>query len=188
MDLRGDLPAWLNSLSYLFWPLLLALWLAIGDVRTHRIPNYLNVIICLSGFGYQIGFAGWHGAAQSIMGLCLGFGLLIIPYLLGGMGAGDVKALAALGAWLGPWGIFILFFYMALAGGLLALVMLWWRGLLWKKIHQGWVTLVNWLLRRPFGGEPAPTAGKQLDVTNGIPYGVAIALGMMMVYVRGTVL
>ena len=188
MNFSGDLPAWLNSLGFLFWPLLLALWLAIGDVRTRRIPNYLTLGIALSGLAYQLGLQGWQGAVHSFTGLALGFGLLFIPYAMGGMGAGDVKALAALGAWLGPWATFLLFCYTAVAGGLLALGVLWWRGLLWKKIRQGWVALVNWLLRRPFGGEPASAARKTLDLTSGLPYGVAIALGMTILYLRGPVL
>jgi prepilin peptidase CpaA len=122
------------------------------------------------------------------MGLCLGFGLLIIPYLLEGMGAGDVKALAALGAWLGPWQTLLLFFYMAMAGGIISLAVLCWKGMLWTKIRQGWVALANWLLRRPFGGEPVSAAGKTLDLTSGIPYGVAIALGMTILYLRGPVI
>jgi prepilin peptidase CpaA len=189
MNLSGDLPNWLNGLGYLFWPLLFSLWVAVGDVRTRRIPNYLIIIIALSGFGYQVAFSGWHGAAQSALGLCLGFGLLIIPYLLSGMGAGDVKALAALGAWLGPQQTFFLFFYMAVAGGLISLAILCWNGQLWTKIRQGWVSLMNWVLQRSFQtGGSLKRIGKISMETTTIPYGVAIALGMAALYLRGQVL
>lgn len=179
---------WLSSRWHLLFPLALTVWIAVGDVRTHRIPNYLTLGIALSGLAYQLGLQGWQGAVHSLTGVALGFGLLIIPYAMGGMGAGDVKALAALGAWLGPWGSVLLFCYMGVAGGVLALVVLWWRGLLWQKIRQGWVALVNWLLRRPFGRESTPADRKSLDLANGIPYGVAIAMGMTILYLRGPVL
>ena len=49
---------------------------------------------------------GW---LKSLEGFGLGFGLLLFPWLLGGAGMGDVKLLAALGAWLGPWWLFVAF-------------------------------------------------------------------------------
>ena len=116
------------------------------------------------------------------MGLGLGFFLLFPVYLMGGMGAGDVKALAALGAWLGPGLTLTLFFYMALAGGLMAIGVLLYKGLLWAKVRQYWSYLVNLVWSGPTGltAEPAPRA----DVP-GIPYGVAIALGMVALFWRG---
>jgi prepilin peptidase CpaA len=104
-------------------------------------------------------------------------GLLLLPYVFGGMGAGDVKALAALGAWLGPMGVFSVFLYMALAGGLMSLGVLLWKGILWNYLRKGWVLLQNLVLCR---GQKimleSLTPGE--DLTEGLPYGVAIALGM----------
>lgn len=188
MNFWGYLPGGLQGPGYLFWPLLLTLWLAVGDVRTRRIPNYLTLIIALSGFGYQVGTSGWLGAAHSLLGLGLGFCFLIIPYFMGGIGAGDVKALAALGAWLGPWQTFCLFFYMAMAGGLLALGVLVWKGQLWAKLRQAWAGLLNRVLWRPFkASEPKQAEVIKME-TQGIPYGVAIALGMVALYLRGPTL
>jgi len=79
---------------------------------------------CLTGILYHVwsnGLAG--GLAFSLQGLAAGLAILIIPFLMGGMGGGDVKLLAALGCWLGPAGVFSLFVYGALAGGGIALVM-----------------------------------------------------------------
>ena len=58
----------------------------------------------------------------SLAGLTLGVGLLLIPWLMGGMGAGDVKSLGALGALLGPLPLFHVFIYMGLIGGIMAVV------------------------------------------------------------------
>jgi len=86
----------------LIFPFLLALLMAWMDIKTHRIPNYLTFGCALAGLGYQLGFHGLTGLADGFLGMALGLALLIFFYLKGGMGAGDVKALAALGAWLGP--------------------------------------------------------------------------------------
>lgn len=181
-DLLTTAVSWLAAQGNLVLPLLLALAMALGDVRRRRIPNYLTLGGALAGLGYQAGLQGWPGLAEGCLGLLLGFTFLILPYIWGGMGAGDVKALAALGAWLGPRHTLYLFCYMGLAGGLMALIMLWRRGLLKAKIRQGWGVLVNWALCRGHG--PAPVPGAQ-DQTPGLPYGVAMALGMMALLVRG---
>ncbi|MDD3580628.1 MAG: prepilin peptidase [Desulfobacca sp.] len=183
------MPTFLNHIqncllapTYLVVPLLLALWIAWGDVRTQRIPNYLTLSAALAGLMFQGVFQGWGGLLNGGAGLLLGFGLLLLPYALGGMGAGDVKALAALGAWLGPQLTLYLFIYMALTGGVLAVGLLWWRGRLWLKLRQAWVFVVNFVLCRHGGVNPhAP----QIDETPGLPYGLAMAAGMVMVFIQG---
>jgi prepilin peptidase CpaA len=182
VDFLSSATAWLHAQGDLLFPLLLALWIAWGDVRTKRIPNYLTFGGALAGLGFRWGSYGLWGLMDGLLGLILGLALLLLPYLRGGMGAGDVKALAALGSWLGPRLIMYLSLYMALCGGLLILGVLWWRGLLWFKIRQGWVSLLNWFLCRPHGGSASPPArGK----TETVPYGLALALGMVLLCWRG---
>lgn len=167
----------LSSQGHLVIPLLLALWIAWGDLKTHRIPNYLTMGAALAGLAYGLIFHGWTGLADGFLGMLLGFGLLLAPYLMGGMGAGDVKALAALGAWLGPRVTFYLFLYMGIAGGVIALAVLCWKGLLWSKLRQGWGLLINLILCRPCGLGPEAIPSPKIE---GIPYGVAMALGMVV--------
>ncbi len=168
--------------GYLLIPLLITVWIAWGDIRTRRIPNYLTLGTALAGLGFQLGCHGWNGLVSGLLGLFLGLGLLLIPYILEGMGAGDVKALAAMGAWLGPFLTFWLFVYMALAGGLIAVAVLWWKGLLWSGFRRAGVFIINWLLCRQYGMETATSA---TSWTEGIPYGVALALGMMVLVMKG---
>lgn len=168
--------------TYLILPLILSLWIAWQDVKTLRIPNYLTLGTALAGLAYQGWAHGLVGVGNGMLGLFLGLALLMLPYILGGMGAGDVKALAALGAWLGPKLTFYLFIYMAIGGGLMALGVLWWRGLLWQKLRQAIVFCINFILCRRAGVNPqAP----EISQTPGLPYGLALALGMAIIYFRG---
>jgi prepilin peptidase CpaA len=177
----ADMSIWLRDNASLLPPLFLSLWMAWGDIKTQRIPNYLTLGTAVAGLGFQLGFHGWGGLWSGFQGLALGFSLLIIPYLLKGMGAGDVKALAALGAWLGPLNTFYLFIYMGLCGGLLVILVLICRGALWSQMRQGWRALKN-LWRRPSLDEatPEPPPPKQR-----IPYGAAMALGMAVLFWYG---
>ena len=174
---------WISSRGNLLIPLILTLWIAWGDMKTRRIPNYLTLGTAVTGLAYNFMSHGFSGLADGFFGMLLGFVCLILPYLWGGMGAGDVKALAALGAWLGPKLTLFLFCYMGVAGGVIAVGYLIWKGVLLQKIKQGWVFLVNLVLCRPAGGAKVSSPSQ---LTEGIPYGVAIAVGMLvLVGVRG---
>ena len=74
---------------------------AVADIRLHRIPNYLTVPTALLGLLFHTLFSGWPWW-YALAGFAVGFALLFVPWLFGGGGMGDVKLLAALGAWLGP--------------------------------------------------------------------------------------
>jgi prepilin peptidase CpaA len=146
------------------------------DLASRRIPNYLTLGAALAGLGFQLGHHGWPGLLEGLGGLVLGGGLLLWPYLKGGMGAGDVKALAALGAWLGLAHTLFLFIYMGLSGGLLILAVLAWRGRLRVHLKRGAVQLANWVLcqsRPEIRGRGEPEGME-------IPYGAALALGMVV--------
>jgi prepilin peptidase CpaA len=169
---------WVWTHLYLIVPLFFSLWMAWTDFRTHRIPNLLNIFCALSGFGYQLGARGLEGLSDSLLGLLLGFALMIGFYLLAGMGAGDVKALAALGSWLGPWNTLLLFIFMGLSGLPLVIIFLWYRGHLFTKLRQFWTHLKNLALTRSKG---AANTDKTLPAPEErIPYAVAIALGMIL--------
>jgi len=94
---------------------------AVIDARMHRIPNFLTVPTALLGLAYHLLTAGAWGALISLSGFAVGFSLLLLPWILGGSGMGDVKLLAALGAWLGPWWILIAFCVSGFTAMLLAM-------------------------------------------------------------------
>jgi len=166
---------WLKNHPDLILPLLLSLGMAACDLKSRRIPNYLTFGGALGGLGFQLGCHGFPGFLDGLAGLGLGFCLLVGFYLLGGMGAGDVKASAALGAWLGPGRTVYLFVYMGLAGGLIILAVLLWQRRLVAVIREGWHAVLNWALCRHSNGKPPRPASRPRTT---IPYGAAMALGM----------
>ncbi len=172
--------AWLQNTGRFLLPTAIALWMAVGDLRTRRIPNYLTLGTAAAGLAVRLLTDGLAGLGDGFLGLLVGFALLFGFYLAGGMGAGDVKALAALGAWLGLRLTLFLFLYMALAGGLLTLIYLCWQGLLIVKLKRLGSWILSWVLLRPHGGGAgaAPGTGAEARKGEGVPYGVALALGM----------
>lgn len=96
-----------------------------ADLRTKRIPNLWTVPFACGGVLYHCVTRGVPaGGLFALTGLALGGLLLFLPFALGGMGGGDVKCLGALGAWMGPERVLWVFLYGAMAGGLIALVLL----------------------------------------------------------------
>jgi len=93
--------------SEVFAGLLTAFVIAVSifDLRERRIPNLLVFPAALIGLTLNLILRGWEGLGFGLKGLAAGFALLFIPYLVGGMKAGDVKFLAAIGAFTGATGI-----------------------------------------------------------------------------------
>lgn len=91
------------------------------DIRTGLIPNRLT----FSAMGVALLAHGWlngpEGMLFSLVGLGTGFGLFILYYLAGGMGAGDVKLMAAIGAIVGAYGALVSGILAILVGGIYAL-------------------------------------------------------------------
>jgi prepilin peptidase CpaA len=75
---------------------------ATTDIWKYKVYNWLTFPTLICGLIYWLFAAGLSGVGMSFAGLFVGFGSLVVFYALGGVGAGDVKLLAAIGAWLGP--------------------------------------------------------------------------------------
>ncbi len=117
----------LSSLPYLAAAVMLFTGLAfVWDLRTRRIPNWLTVSSLLLALGFHLSIRGWSGLMFAASGFGAGFGILLVLWLIGGGGGGDVKLMGALGAWLGPATTLIVFvssslLAVAIFGGILAI-------------------------------------------------------------------
>lgn len=76
-------------------------WAAVTDVWRFKVYNILTFPLLVSGLLYHLFTGGMSGLGNSTAGLLFGFGTLLMPYVMGAVGAGDVKFFAAIGAWLG---------------------------------------------------------------------------------------
>jgi len=163
-----------------FLMLLLLLSLSISaiiDFRTQKIPNLITLPSIIIALLYHFIANGVDGLIFSTLGLATGIGLLIIPYGLGLMGAGDVKLMGAVGAVLGSKSVFVAFLLTALVGGIYAVMLM----LLNQKQFKGFfkkqlITLKLFILTRKFIPDPVEETIKRPKLC----YGVAIALGTVI--------
>lgn len=146
--------------------------ICIIDTLKAKIPNLANASLALAGLAFHFYTGGAKGLGISTLGMAAGFGLLLIPYLMGGFGAGDVKALAALGALVGPGAILHIFVYMAFYGALLAVLHYLAERNLKQKFTEGLSALKLFLLTRD-----AQTLTPRKREKLRFPYAAAIALG-----------
>ena len=96
---------------------------ALTDVWRFKVYNLLTFPVLFAGLIYHTTAGGWGGLALSLAGIVFGFAVFTIPYLMGGMGAGDVKFVAALGAWLGITPLAVIVFFGCLATGIYSVML-----------------------------------------------------------------
>lgn len=79
------------------------------DLRSQIIPNWLTVSAFAGALVFHLAVGGWIGLASSVCGFATGFGTLLVLFLIGGGGGGDVKLMGAVGAWIGVWPTLLVF-------------------------------------------------------------------------------
>jgi prepilin peptidase CpaA len=145
------------------------------DYKERRISNRLVVAGIVAALLSQTLLHGVAGSGAALAGGALGLALMLPFYIIGGMGAGDVKLMAMVGVGLGPAGVFSAAVLTFLIGGLLAVVLAIAKGTLVRMLSNvramlfgAFATMV--IQRKAEVSAPAVSAGR-------LPYGVAIALG-----------
>jgi prepilin peptidase CpaA len=154
--------------------LAVALIAAIIDLRTQKIPNLLTYPAMIFALSYHSTISGFEGLIFSVSGLFIGITLLIIPYVMGGMGAGDAKLLGAIGSFLGAKDTFGAFIFIALAGGIYSLALI----LIHRNVFKGFFSeklliLSSMVMLRQY----VPIQAESSEQRPRLKYGVAIALG-----------
>ena len=156
----------------------LVLAAAATDLHRRRIPNWLTFSGAAAGLFLNAITSGWAGVKNSLLGMILGFGFYLLLYSLRAMGAGDVKLMAAVGAMVGPGHWLLIFMASAVAGGVLALLCVLWKGRLKTTL---WNTF--FIVQELAHGRAPFQRHKHLDVKDSraltMPHGVAIAAGTM---------
>lgn len=107
--------------SIAWWPTLIVLAIAtFTDLRSRRIPNWLVFPFLIAGIAVSGWLHGWSGVGHSLSGMALGGLLFGVLSWMGGMGMGDVKLCAAIGAWVGPAQLIIALVVTEITGGIMA--------------------------------------------------------------------
>ena len=144
------------------------------DLRFQRIPNLLTYPAMASAVAYHFVMHGLNGLLFSAGGLGLGIAILIVPYLMGGMGAGDAKLMGTVGAVVGAKGVFVSFLFTAIVGGIYALIVL----LRNRQYSKGFITRNTTTAKTfLFTGQFIPISDNAEKKKPKLCYGVAIALG-----------
>ena len=148
----------------------------ISDVGTGRIPNWLTLSLILFAPIYYLIHDGADGLMFSLSGIGVGICAFIIFYIRGGMGAGDVKLMGAVGGLLGPKGAFLALLGTSIVGGVYALALLAWHGKLAVHLKKYWETFKGVILTQKINYVP-DTPDQALPR---LRYGVAIAAGTLL--------
>ena len=156
--------------------LVVALVATVTDVRTRRIPNWLTFGAALAALAYSAYEGGFAEAGTSAAGWLAGAALFFPFFALGGMGAGDVKLLAALGAWLGPWQTLWLAVFAGIAGGVLGVAVAVTQGYFQTAVTNLWVMLMHW---RTQGLEPVPGVTLKDGKSPRLAYAIPITIGVL---------
>lgn len=148
------------------------------DLAARRIPNPLVLAGALAGVVLHVGHNGWAGLATSLLGLLVGFAVFLPLFLLRGMGGGDVKLMAAIGALAGPQNCLLIFVLTALIGGVLAVALLLWKGGLAAALGNCAFIIKELACGRlPHARRPQLTIDSDQAVS--LPYAVPMALGSL---------
>ena len=149
----------------------------VTDLRSARIPNVLTLGAALAGLGAHIALEGASGALTSGGGWLTGLIVFLPFFALGGMGGGDVKLLAALGAWLGAYDTLYLALYSGVAGGVLAIAVAFARGYLRVALTNVLEMLRFW---RTAGLRPVPNFTLDTPHAPRLAYAVPMFLGVVV--------
>jgi prepilin peptidase CpaA len=152
---------------------------AVIDGYLLKVPNWLTFPLIIGGWLYSAAWGdpnGWEGLGYSLLGTAVGLGLLLPLYAIGGMGAGDVKLLAGVGAWVWSAATFYAFCASAIVGGLIAVVMVVYRRA-WFHHKDQFFKIVNEILTVRDPNQLSEIAAQRKSSMMLLPYGIPIAIG-----------
>ncbi len=154
---------------------------AIIDGLILKVPNWLTFPFILCGWVHCATTGGWEGLGYSIAGTFVGMMLLLPLRNVGGMGAGDVKLLAGIGAWCGVIITLKAFAATAIVGGIMALVMILYSGRWRHHYIMGRQILAEWKdMQNP--EQLAKIARARKPTMTLLPYGIPMAIGTLIYF------
>lgn len=162
-----------NEAPLHFMLLLVLAGAALNDIRFQKIPNYLTYPAMVAGVAVRSIWYGFDGFLSGLAGIGVGLGVLILPYIMGGMGAGDAKLMGSVGGFLGPKGVFSAFLFTALVGGVYAVILTIMHGNVRVSMSRYGGMMKTLVLTKRF----IYVSPDRREETPRLRYGIAIALG-----------
>lgn len=179
MDFMDYFAAWLVTAV-----LVLA---AVIDGIQLKVPNWLTFPFIISGWAFSAahyavtGDIWYEGLGYSLLGTAIGLGLLLPAYAIGGMGAGDVKLLAGVGAWVYGLNTFYAFCATCIVGAVLAVGMVLYRKA-WKKHRDQFWTILGEIMTIRDPNQLSTIAAERKSSMLLLPYGIPIAIGTIIYF------
>jgi prepilin peptidase CpaA len=165
------------STSLTVWLLSVVLIVAaVIDGLKLKVPNWITLPLVISGWIYSTYYFGIAGLGWSLVGTAVGLALLLPAYAIGGMGAGDVKLMAGVGAWVWATTTFYAFCVSAIVGGAIAIGMVLWRRDWHHHTNQFWM-IVNEIFSIRDPEALSVIAAERKSTMLLLPYGIPIAIG-----------
>ena len=152
---------------------------AYWDLRYRKIPNWATLPGTALGLGMNGLFLGWQGMKTSGIGLLVGFGALVVLFVLGWMGGGDVKLMAAVGALKGYPFVVSALFYSLIVGVVIGVAMLIWNRKTLRTAKNLFFVVGSRVSRL------IPKQNIDREQTQKIPFGLAIVLGTIWAMIAG---
>lgn len=164
---------WLHLL-----PLLILLIVAAAiDLASRRIPNWLTVTIALTGILQSLSPFHTCTIGFSVLGLLTGFVLMFGQFAVGGLGGGDVKLLMAVGTWVGPLPLLVIFAGASVIGLMIVIAQAFWQRRMGRLLHNSALLAVNLVHLRQVGLDHARETGKSCkSIDRPLPYAVPVLL------------
>lgn len=153
--------------------LIVAAWI---DGKQLRVPNWITFPMVITGLIFNTWMFGWSGLGSGLIGMVVGLACLVPLYSVGGMGAGDVKLMAGVGAWLGGWTTFYAFAATTVVGAVMAVLMVLYTKSFKKHYINLMVILSEWRdIKNP--RELSRIAAERKHTMFLLPYGIPICIG-----------
>jgi prepilin peptidase CpaA len=153
--------------------LIVAAWI---DGKQLRVPNWITFPMILTGLVYNTVMFGWAGLGGGLLGMVVGLACLLPLYSVGGMGAGDVKLLAGVGAWLGWRVTFYGFAISTVVGAVMAVIMVLYRRDTKKHCANFLMIFTEWMeIKNP--KRLSEIAAERKSRMLLLPYGIPICIG-----------
>ncbi|NOZ39062.1 MAG: prepilin peptidase [Planctomycetes bacterium] len=175
----NELASWFGDTWHVWVVTITLIVAAVIDGLQLKVPNWITYPMIITGWVYSVvlsPYPGWEGLWYSLIGTAVGLAVLLPAYAIGGMGAGDVKLMAGVGAWMWGTTTFYAFAVTTIVGAVIAVIMVLWTKS-WDKHKAQFWGIINEIATVKDPEKLAEIAAERKPRMFLLPYGIPIAIG-----------